>query len=91
MFKLIRNFFRSPYRYGYTDENGNYVSQADAVLSYIRDHDGCTREDVHKALKIRKASATGRIAELKEQGKIYHSGQVYMPKTDTFNHKLSVQ
>lgn len=89
MLQFIFNLFRkNPYRFGYTDQNGKYVSQRDAVLSYIKDHADCTREDVHNALKIRKASATGRIAELKDMGKIVHSGRKYERGSGEFNTTL---
>lgn len=90
MFKKLIALFSNPYRYGYRDETGTYISQRSAVLSYIRDNHGCTREDVHKALKIRKASATGRIAELRDSGAVVHCGEKYVRATRTTNAKLAV-
>ena len=97
MFKKLIALFSNPYRYGYKDETGTYISQRSAVLSYIRDNHGCTREDVHKALKIRKASATGRIAELRAfltkdavEVAVVHCGEKYVRATRTANAKLTV-
>ena len=89
IFSAIKAFFTdNPYRYGYRDDKGNYISQKDAVLSYIKDNSHCTRDDVVYGTKARKTSVLGRIAELLNEGKIYEYGDRYNTDTGKYNAKL---
>jgi hypothetical protein len=51
-------------------DSGKRMKQVELVHAYIRANPGKTREEIGEALHIRTSSVSGRVKELKDEGKV---------------------